>query len=234
MHLPLHGPDGGPRDPSRRLHGTSRLEALLDLERPGPDELQAARTAIAVSSAHLPIVPEMAWAVPQLLKRVQLVSPGTWSTSDVLRALIRRPDRDEPLAKAFADSGFLSCDRAIERARWKYDIGLMAARHQGGADFELMEHCRLILQDHRAKQPLDWKAVLLELQTLDEWFQELRTIGLLRRLYARLHVLHVKAVLVAQSWLEWRVGLAEDGGSNRPQFVSCRPSVDRARGSCGG
>jgi hypothetical protein len=214
MHLPLHGPDGGPRDPSQRLHGTSRLDALLDLERPGPDELQASRTAIAASSAHLPITPEMAWAVPQLLKRIQLVSPGMLSTSGVLRALIRRPDWDEPFAKAFADSGFLSCDQAIERVRWKYDIGLMVARHQGGADFEVVEHCRSVLQGHRAKLPLDWEAVLLELQTLGEWFPELRTIQLLRQLYARLHVLHVKAVLVAQSWLEWRAAAVEDGATS--------------------
>jgi len=192
-----------------RVDAASRLEALLARERPCPEDLQAARTRIAASAAHLPITPEMAWALPQLLKRVQLVSPGILSTSAVLRSLIRMPERDAQFAKAFADSGFLSCDRMIGRVRWKYEIGEMMARQQDGSAWEVMEHCRVLLAQHRTKRPVDWEAVLIELQTLGSWFPELRTINLLEQLYARLHELHVKSVRVVQCWLDWRAGMAD-------------------------
>jgi hypothetical protein len=213
MLLLSHDADGAPWASSRRLHETSRLDALLERERPTPDRLQTAQTNIAASSAHLPITPEMAWSVPQLLKRVQLVAPGMLSTSGVLRALIRMQQWDAAFANAFADSGFLSCDQVIEKVRWKYDIAAMVARHQDGADFEVLEHCRRVLQGHRARLSLDWEAVLLELRTLNAWFPHLRTIQLLRQLYARLHVLHAKEVVTAQSWLQWRYEVAEDGSN---------------------
>ncbi|NPC54832.1 hypothetical protein [Caenimonas soli] len=187
-----------------RLDGASRLEALLARELRHPEELRTARANIAASAAILPIAPEMAWAVPQLLKRIQLVSPGILSTSGVLRSLIRMPELDEQFAKAFADSGFLSCDQAIERVRWKYDVSEMLALHHGGSAWQVLEHCRVLLMQHRTKQPLDWEGVLIELQTLLSWFPELRTIQLLEQLYARLRALHTKSVLAAQCWLDWR------------------------------
>src|SRR5215208_2385742 len=189
--------------------GASRLEALLARELPHHDELRSARTKIAASAAHLPIAPAMAWALPQLLKRVQLVSPGILSTSAMLRSLILMPERDEQFAKAFADSGFMSCDRAIERVRWKYEIGEMMAKQHDGSAWEVLEHCRVLLAQHRTKQPVDWESVLLELQTLSSWFPELRTIQLLERLYARLYELHVISVGVVQCWLDWRAGMAD-------------------------
>jgi hypothetical protein len=192
-----------------RLDGASRLEALLARECPRPEELRTARTNIAASTAILPITPEMAWTVPQLLKRIGLVSPGILSTSGVLRSLIRMPERDEQFAKAFADSGFLSCDRAIEQARWKYDIREMMAKQHDGSAWQVLEHCSVLLTQHRLKQPLDWDAVLVELQTLISWFPELRTIQLLEQLYARLSALHMKSVLVVQCWLDWRAGMAD-------------------------
>ena len=192
-----------------RVDGASRFEALLAREHPHPEDLRTARTNIAASAAHLPITPEMAWALPQLLKRVQLVAPGILSTSAVLRSLIRMPECDEHFAKAFADSGFLSCDRAIERVRWKYEIGEMMAKQDDGSAWEVLEHCRVLLTQHRTKHPVDWEAVLIELQTLISWFPELRTIQLLEHLYARLYELHVKSVLVVQRWLDWRAGMAD-------------------------
>jgi hypothetical protein len=167
-----------------------------------PEELRTARTNIAVATVHLPITTEMAWTVPQLLKRIQLVSPGILSTSGVLRSLIRMPELDERFAKAFADSGFLSCDQAIGRARWKYDITEMRAKQSEGSEAEVLNHCSSVLSRHRMKVPLDWDAVLTELQMLNSWFPELRTIQLLQQLYARLHVLHMKSVLVAQCLLD--------------------------------
>jgi len=192
-----------------RMHGANRLEALLAREHSRPEELRSARIRIAASAAHLPITPEMAWALPQLLKRIQLVSPGILSTSAALRSLILMPEQDERFAKAFADSGFLSCDLAIEQVRWKYDIREMMAKQQRGSPWEVLEHCRALLAQHRMKQPVDWEAVLVELQTLNSWFPELRTIRLLEQLYSRLHVLHMKSVLVVQGWLDWRAGVAD-------------------------
>jgi hypothetical protein len=191
------------------LDGAGRLEALVAKELPRPEELRTARTNIAASAALLPITPDMAWAVPQLLKRIGLVSPGVLSTSGVLRSLIRMPEWDEQFAKAFADSGFLSCDRAIERVRWKYDISEMMAKHRDGSAWQVLEHCCVLLMQHRTKQPLDWETVLIEFQTLISWFPDLRTIQLLEQLYARLHVLHMKSVLVVQYWLDWRAGMAD-------------------------
>jgi hypothetical protein len=46
--------------------------------------------------------------------------------------------------------------------------------------------------------------VLDNLRTLRSWFPEFRTIELLEQLYGRLHVLHARAVLVAQLWLNRR------------------------------
>jgi len=192
-----------------RLDGANRLEALLAKELPRPEEQRTARTNIAASAALLPITPDMAWAVPQLLKRIGLVSPGILSTSGVLRSLIRMPQWDEQFAKAFADSGFLSCDRAIERVRWKYDIREIMAKQHGGSAWQVLEHCRVLLKQHHTKQPVDWDAVLIELQTLISWFPELRTIQLLEQLYARLYVLHMKSVLVVQYWLDRRAGMAD-------------------------
>jgi hypothetical protein len=201
---------GTPVLEGERLHGANRLDALLARELPRPEELRTACTNIAASAAHLPITPEMAWTLPQLLKRIQLVSPGILSTSAVLRSLIRMREWDEQFAKAFADSGFLSCDRAIERVRWKYDIREMVAKQQdGGSAWEVLEYCRALLTQHRTKQPVDWEAVLSELQTLISWFPELRTIQLLEQLYARLYMLHTKSVLVVQCWLDWRAGMAD-------------------------
>jgi hypothetical protein len=194
------------RDPPA---GTNRLEALLAKELPCADSLPAARTSIAAAAAHLPVTPDMAWALPQLLKRIQLVSPGVLSTSAVLRSLIRTPQWDGPFAKAFADSGFLSCDRAIGQVRWKYDAREMMGKQHGGAAWEVLEHCRVLLAQHRTRQPVDWETVLVELQTLASWFPELRTLQLLEQLYARLHVLHMKSLLVVQCWLDWRAGLAD-------------------------
>jgi hypothetical protein len=189
--------------------GSNRLEALLADEAPAPEELQATRTRIAGSAAFLPITAEMAWAVPQLLKRIALVAPGILSTSGVLRALVRTPEWDEPFAKAFVESGFLSCDKALERARWKYDVGEMLAKQHGDSAWEVLEHCRSLLAQHGEKQPLDWAATLGELQTLACWFPDLRTVRLLQQLYTRLYVLDVKSMHVVQCWLDWRAGLAD-------------------------
>ena len=198
---------------------SNRLELLLAREHPDRDGLPAARTRIAATAALLPITPEMAWAVPQLLKKVQPVAPGILSTSGVLRSLIRTPEWDEPFAKAFADSGFLSCDRVLERVRWKYDMGEMMARQQDGSAAQVLEHCRVVLTQHRTKQPLDWDAVLGELQTLVAWFPDLRTVRLLEQLYARLGGLHMQSVLAVQRWLDWRAGMvdaAPDPGARAP------------------
>jgi hypothetical protein len=171
-----------------------------------PEELRTARRNIAAATAHLPVTMEMAWTVPQLLKRIQLVSPGTQSTSAALRSLIRMPELDAQFAKAFTDSGFLTCDEVIGRCRWKYDLSEMMARHAQGSDVEVLEQCRTVLWRHRMKQPLDWDAVLVQLQTLGSWFPELRTIQLLQQLYARLHALHLRSVHVAQCWLDRPAG----------------------------
>ena len=204
------------------LDGASRLEALLARDLPRPEELRTARTNIAASAALLPIAPEMAWAVPQLLKRIGLVSPGVLSTSGVLRSLIQMPEWDEQFARAFADSDFLSCDRAIERVRWKYDISEMMSKQHDGSAWQVLEHCRVLLMQHRTKQPVDWEAVLIELRTLNSWFPELRTIQLLEQLYARLHVLHMKSVLVVQYWLDWRAGMADapDSSASTPSAAT--------------
>lgn len=191
-----------------RMEGANRLEALLARERPRPEELHAARIKVAACAAHLPISPEMSWALPQLFKRIQLVSPGILSTSAGLRSLIQMPEHDERFAKAFAESGFLSCDSTIAQVRWKYDIKDMIAKQQGTPPWEVLEHCRTLLAQHRTKQPVDWEGALAELHTLCSWFPELRTVQLLERLYTRLHLLHTKSVLVVHAWLHWRAGTA--------------------------
>lgn len=227
MHFSLHEPRDGmvtqfPGDEAhlRRdfsQHGATNLhdERLEDASPPEPalaydiltpEELHIARKNIAAATAHLPITTEMARTVPQLLKRIQLVAPAAQSTSGVLRALIRRPELDEKFADAFAESGFLSCDQVIGRAGWKYDFTEMMAKQSAGSGLEVLAHCGVILSRHRMKQPIDWDAVLVDLKTLHSWFPELRTIQLLQQLYARLHALHIKSVLVAQCWLDWRSG----------------------------
>jgi hypothetical protein len=165
-------------------------------------------------SAFLPVTDEMAWTVPQLLKRVQPVSPGIRSTTGVLRALILVPELDGQFVKAFTDSGFLSCDEAIARVRWKLDLGEMEARHRDPAGPDVPAHCRALLARHHAGKPFDWDAVLVGLRTLNALFPELRTIELLERLYTRLHVLHLRSVDVARSWLHRhaRVACVSQGG----------------------
>ncbi|ROZ77135.1 hypothetical protein [Ramlibacter sp. WS9] len=196
-----------------RKDGPNRLESLLSGERPCPEELRHVRMNIAASAARLPITLEMAPALPQLLKRVQLVSPGILSTTGALRSLVLMPQWDPKFVTAFTESGFLSCDRAIEQARWKYDLRDMMAMQHGGSAWELLEHCRAVLACHQTKQPVDWDAVLNELQTLVAWFPELQTIRLLEQLYVRLHVLHMKSVIVARSWLDWRARISDAGPS---------------------
>jgi hypothetical protein len=166
------------------------------------EELRTARINIAAATACLPVTAEMAWTVPQLLKRVQLVSSGIRSTTGVLRCVIRMPEQDEQFAKAFADSGFLSCDQVIGRERWKYDLDEMAAKYSGASASQVLEHCRSLLARHRANEPFDWHDVLAGLQTLRSWLPELRTIELLERLYIRLHALHIESVHVAQCWTD--------------------------------
>jgi hypothetical protein len=200
----------------------SRLEMLLASPLLHTADMQAARRMVATSAAHLPITPEMAWALPQLLKRIQLVSPGLLSTSAVLRTLVARPEWDEPFAKAFTESGFLSCDQAMERVRWKYDIDEMIAKQHDGSAWEVMGHCAALLAQDRTKLPVDWRGVLMELQTLASWFPQLRTIGLLERLYARLCELHESSVAVARRWLDWRA----QAGEAAPQGPSTQGARD--------
>lgn len=168
---------------------------------PPRDDAVARCGNAAAETALLPVTPEMAWTVPQLLKRVQLISPGVRSTTGVLRALIRMPERDEQFVRAFTDSGFLSCDRAIGRVRWMYDIEEMTALYRSASGAQVPQHCRALLARHRARQPVDWEAVLVELRTLRARFPELRTIELLEQLYTRLHALHIESVDVAGRWL---------------------------------
>jgi hypothetical protein len=218
LHEQFHGMGQGRRDLSQlvttNLHeeglgdGRHADMAAADYGLLTPVELRTARINIAAATAHLPVTAEMAWAVPQLLKRVQLLAPGAQSTSSVLRALIRKPELDEQFAKAFTDSGFLSCDEVIGRARWKFDITEMMAKQAEGSGLEVLAHCGVMLTRHRLRQPLDWDAVLVDLRTLATWFPELRTLQLLVQLYTRLHALHAKSVLVAQCWLDWRSGRA--------------------------
>jgi hypothetical protein len=191
------------------LDGKSRLEALLAREVARGAEARTARTKIAASEVTLPITAEMAWAVPQLLKRVRLVSPGVLSTSGALRSLIRMPQWDDHFTRAFTDSGFLWCDRAVERALWKYDLKEMIARQLEGSAWEVLEHCSQLLAQHRTKHPVDWNATLADLQALVSWFPEVRTLHLLEQLYGRLHLLHMKGMLVVQCWLDWRAGTAD-------------------------
>jgi hypothetical protein len=122
----------------------------------------------------------------------------------VLRCLIRTPNHDQKFAKAFKDSGFLSCDEVLALVRWKYDLGEMLAEQAGGSVLQVLEHCESVISQDRSKQPLNWHAMLDELQRLRSWFPELRTLRLLEQLYLRLYVLHLKSVLVARYWLDWR------------------------------
>ena len=168
-----------------------------------PEELRTVRIDIAAATAVLPITPEMAWAVPQLLKRMRLVSPDVISTNGVLRTLVRTPGLDAPIAKVLADSGFLSCDALIARSSWRFELQEMLEREHT-ASAQVLEHCRDVLARHRTGRPFDWEEVLDNLRTLRSWFPELRTIEQLEQLYGRLHVLHAKAVLVAQLWLDLR------------------------------
>ena len=198
--------------------GPNRLEALLAREWAYCGDLQAAQANVAASAALLPITPEMAWAIPQLLKRVALVAPGIVSTSGVLRSLVRKPEWDSPFAKAFEESGFLSCDTVLARVRWKYDIGEMMAKAQRESAWPVREHCRTLLSQHNLKQPFDWYVALSELQTLASWFPEMETLRLLRELYTRLYVLHMQSVQTVQCWLHWRAGPA-DGTPDSSQGV---------------
>jgi hypothetical protein len=188
--------------------GPDRLEALLAAKAGRPEETQADRTSVAVAAATLPIAPEMAWAVPQLLKRVQLVAPGALSTNGALRALLRMPQHDEAFANAFTDSGFLSSGVALEHMRWKHDLGLMKGKHHDGSAWQVLEHARALLTQERTRQPVDWDAALGELRTLLSWFPQLRTVELLEQLYARLNGLHTQSILAVRSWLEWRADMA--------------------------
>lgn len=183
-----------------------------------PEELRMVRINIAAATAALPITPEMAWAVPQLLKRIRLVSPDVTSTNGVLRTLVRAPGLDEPFAKALADSGFLSCDEPIARSRWRFDLEEMLERERT-VSAQVLGHCREVLARHHTGRPFDWGAVLDDLRTLRSWFPELRTIELLEQLYGRLHVLHAKAVLVAQLWLDLREPVFQPRASRRGEAV---------------
>jgi hypothetical protein len=214
MHFSLQEPGDGmvSRFPTgmTKLHdnerpgGASQPEAAPARELLTAEELRIVRTNIAAATVRLPVTPEMAWAVPPLIKRIQPLAPGVQSTSGALRALIRSPELDAHFAKAFTDSGFLWCDQVIGRARWKYDITDMMAKRSDRSDSEVLAHCGMVLSRHRMKQPFDWDAVLTELEMLTSWFPELRTIQLLDQLYTRLNDLHVKSVLAAQGWLDWR------------------------------
>jgi hypothetical protein len=123
------------------------------------EEPYAARPSVAASRAQLPVTSAMAWAVPQLLKRIHLFAPDVRSTNGVLRAVIDMPDLDKQFAEALASSGFLLCDQPIEFVRWKLDIAEMKAKHAAGSGAEVMEHCRGVLKRRRMKQPFDWVAV---------------------------------------------------------------------------
>lgn len=180
---------------------------FVSLHEPRAEEPQTARIDAAATQALLPVTPEMAWTVPQLLKRVQLVAPDIRSTTGVLRAVIRMPECDEQFARAFTDSGFLSCDQAIGRVRWKYDLDEMMAKYLSASGSPVLAHCRSVLARDRANEPFDWDSLLAELRTLRSWFPELRTIELLEQLYTRLHALHVESVRVARCWLERPAGI---------------------------
>jgi len=174
-----------------------------------PEELRVVRINIAAATAALPITPEMAWAVPQLLKRIRIASPDVVSTNGVLRSLVRAPALDEPFSKALAASGFLSCDEAIARSRWKFDLEGMLEKERSESAALVLEHCRNVLARRHTGRPVDWEAVLDNLGTLRSWFPELRTIEQLEQRYTSLHALHEKALLVAQRWVELRAGPAD-------------------------
>jgi CheY-like chemotaxis protein len=180
-----------------------------------PEQLRIARTNIAAARAVLPLAPEMAWAVPQLLKRIRLFSPGALSTNGVLRTLIRMPELDAQFLAAFTDSGFLSCDEVAEGARWKYDLDEMIARMRGGATAQVLEHCRALLTQQREKQSVDWEAAVGELRILNSWFPELRTLERLTQLYTRLAGMHEQSVHVAQCCMDRRAGLADSSAPAR-------------------
>lgn len=186
---------------------------LLPIHESREDKIAAARREAAASTARLPITEEMAWTVPQLLKRVQLLSPGVRSTTGALRALIQMPQRDAEFAKAFAESGFLSCDEAIGRVRWKHDVGEMQAKLRSASGAQAVLHCQALLSRDSVRQPFDWDAVLADLATLAMWFPELQTLRQLEQLYTRLHSLHVRAVHVARCWLD--AGAARHAASPR-------------------
>ena len=186
------------------------LLAIQDLRE---DRIALARREAAASTARLPITEEMAWTVPQLLKRVQLLSPGVRSTTGALRALISQPHRDREFAKAFTDSGFMTCDEAIGRVHWRFDLGDMTAKYRSASGAHVMEHCRALLLRERGEQAFDWDAVLADLATLGEWFPELRTVRQLEQLYTRLHSLHIRSVHAARRFLE--AGAAAEHGTLR-------------------
>jgi CheY-like chemotaxis protein len=210
MYLPMHEDDGGCAS---------------------PQQLQVVRTNITAATAILPVTPEMAWAVPRLLKRIHPVSPEVTSTSGVLRALVRMPALDEQFTTALAESGFLSCDEAIAQSRWRYELDGMLDKERSGSAAQVFAHCQEVLRRHHTNTPVDWPCVLAQLRTLRFWFPELRTIELLEQLYTRLHALHTKAVAVAQLWLDRQPagsGTYATGAAGRVQAAEAPGASSRA------
>ena len=94
-----------------------------------------------------------------------------------------------------------------------------AGKQHGGSAWQVLEHCRVLLKQHNAKQLLDSDAVLVELRTLISWFPELRTIQLLEQLYARASHERTRRSLLA--------GLTRRHSRCHPGFLRTRPYPPR-------
>ena len=167
---------------------------------------------------------------PSFSSALDFFVSGTLSTNGMLRSVIRMPERDEQFVGALAESGFLLCDQAIARVCWKHDLIEMLPKQDSGSAWEVMEHCSVLLTQHRTRQPVDLEAVLLELRTLNSWFPELRTIQVLEQLYGRLYVLYMKSVLVEHHWLNMRAGIAH-AASEGCASPSCHAGALTSHGS---
>lgn len=177
------------------LQGSNQLESISDIVLRVTAEEKAELEAGDV-------VKGMREVTNDLLERLRAISPKIRVLNDIYPFLLACPSLDAEIAEAHIASGFLDYwEVEVAHHPYRYDpVEMVRLYHAIAQKGDLLEYCRVTLEDEAGNAFAHWKANLDMFSALLD-MQPLRTFQLNRDLYATLCFIHERRVKTARTFI---------------------------------